>query len=359
MYNNIPDIAGVDELTAPLANDNFDFKSIAHEIRRDFPDAASRLYFIDSFKNEYIRGNEAADAQYDLYMANNPSLRTCIANQLEKYAGEKNSVVVPGPQNDYFVLFYTGDDSIRMLGPKTTLKESLTFVLDHETGHVVTQQGRAGKLSRTLHEGTADAYAALRQIQRFDSGLRNVQSLRLRRAQRLVSLEGTRHADHFTSFVLDKIIETAHNLPLSIMTPQQTADLADRYALMHTPNDQVVKNIMDAFAPFQKMLAMQPGDDTPYRALSQIVLDTKDWEVFKWGAPVLRGYIQGTLYDMQNGSALIKVNDTPLWGAGWNNVAQSLREREFEFNRDQILFGLDLPAPPPKSQLPAILNRKP
>lgn len=346
-------------MTASLANDNFDFKAIAHEIRRDFPDAASRMYFIDSFKNEYIRGHAEADARYDRYMAENNSLRICIANQIDKYAGEKNSVVVPGPQDDYFVLFYTGDDSIRMLGPQTSLKQSLTFVIDHETGHVVTKQGRAGKLSRTLHESTADAYAAMRQIQRFENGMRNVQNLRLRRAQRLVSLEGTRHADHFTSFVLDKIIETAHNLPLSKMTPQQTADLADRYALMHTPNDQVVKNIMDAFAPFQKMLATQPGDDTPYRVLSQIVLDTKDWEIFKWGAPVLRGYIQGTLYDMQNGSALIKVNDKPLWGAGWNNVAQSLREREFEFNRDQMLFGLDLPAPASKPQFPFIIQRKP
>lgn len=338
------------------ANDNFDFPALAAEIRRDFPDVAPRVYFIDTFKKEYIGGDERADANYERHMAVNPSLRNCLANQMDKYSAEKNSVVFAGPNKDFFVLLYTGDDAINMLGKSTTARQGLTFIIDHEIGHIVAANGQRGKLSRTLHECTADAYAAMRQIQRFDNGLQAVHSLQLRRAQRLVSLEGTRHADHFTSFVLDKIIENVQKLPLSQMTPRQTADLADRIAILHTPNDQVVKNVLSAFVPFQKALAQQPGDDTPYRILAQIVLETKDWEVFRWGAPVLRGYIRGTLADMQNGEQLVKVNTEPLWGAGWNNAAQRLKEREFEFNRDQILFGLELPAPKPAQDLDARLR---
>lgn len=327
------------------ANDNFDFAALAAEIRRDFPDLAPRVYFVDTFKKEYVYGDERADAQYERHMAVNPSLRNCLANQIDKYSAEKNSMVFPGPNNDFFVLLYTGDDAINLLGKTTPHKQGLTFIIDHEIGHIVTANGQHSKVSRTLHECTADTYAAMRQMQRFENGIRAVRNLQLRRAQRLISLEGTRHADHFTSFVLDKLIETADKLPLRQIGAQQTADLADRIAVLFTPNDQVVKNIMEAFAPFQKMLAQQPGDDTPYRVLAQTVLDSKDWEIFKWGAPVLRGYLQGALADMQNGDQLIKVNEKPLWGAGWNNVAQRLKEREFEFNRDQILFGLDLPRP--------------
>ncbi len=339
------------------ANDNFDFAALAAEIRRDFPDLAPRVYFVDTFKKQYIHGDARADAHYERYMAVNPSLRNCLVNQIGKYSAQKNSMVFPGPNNDFFVLLYTDDDGISLLGKTTSLKQGLTFVIDHEIGHVVTGYGQAGKLSRTLHECTADAYAAMRQIQRFDHGLNAVKSLQLRRAQRLVSLEGTRHAEHFTSFVLDKIIESVDKLPLRQMTPQQTAHLADRFAVVHTPNDQVVKNVMEAFAPFQKMLAQQPGDDTPYRVLAQTVLDTKEWEVFRWGAPVLRGYIRGALSDMQNGDQLIKVNEKPLWGAGWDSVAKRLKEREFEFNRDQILFGLDLPAPKPAQAQPPMRFR--
>lgn len=329
------------------ANDNFDFPALAAEIRRDFPDVAPRVYFIDTFKKEYIGGDERADANYERYMAVNPSLRNCLVNQMDKYSAEKNSVVFAGPKKDFFVLLYTGDDAINMLGKSAAARQGLTFIIDHEIGHIVTANGQRGKVSRTLHECTADLYAAMRQMQRFENGINAVHSLQLRRAQRLVSLEGTRHADHFTSFVLDKLIENADKLPLRQITPQQTAALADRIAILYTPNDQVVKNIMEAFAPFQKMLAQQPGDDTPYRVLAQTVLDTKDWEVFRWGAPVLRGYLQGHLADMQNGDKLIKVNGSPLWGAGWESVSKRLKEREFEFNRDQILFGLELPAAKP------------
>jgi len=326
------------------ANDNFDFAETAARIRAEFPHMAGRIYFVDSFRKEYIGGHADADARFARLMQTNPSLRTSLNNQLEKYSAQKNSMVFKGPDNDFFVVLYTGTDSIALLGADVSHKQAMNFVVDHEIGHIVTLYGQPGKLSRTLHESTADTYAALRQMQLFgDDGLKGVEGLRLRRAQRLVSLQGTRHADHFTSFVLDKVIEIAPSLPLARMDAQQMAALAARIAIAHTPNDQIVKNITDAFKPFQDALAQQPGDDTPYRILAQTVLETNSWEVFKWGAPVLRGYIQGTLSDMQNAENYVRVNSAPLEGPGWARVAHELAQREFAFNREQILFGLDLP----------------
>lgn len=353
MYNkpsfNLQSLTG--KFFLKTANDNFDFSAAAAEIRADFPHLAGKLYFVDSFKKEYVRGHAKADASFDSLMQNNPSLRVSLNNQIEKYGAQKNSMVFKGPQSDYFIALYTGADAIALLGTGASQKQALSFVIDHEIGHIVTQYGQPGKLSRTLHECTADAYAALRQLQRFGSaGMENIEGLRLRRAQRLISLHGARHAEHFTSFVLDKIIELAPKLPLSAMTAQQTAEVAARIAIAYTPNDQIVKNVQDAFTPFQDALARKTGDDTPYRMLAQVVLETHSWEIFKWGAPVLRGYLRAALGDMQNGDTFIEVNKTPLEGPGWQRVANELAQREFAFNREQILFGLDLPEKSPAAR---------
>lgn len=326
------------------ANDNFDFPALAAEIRRDFPLVADKVFFVDIFKKEHIDGHRGADARRDRLLKHSPQFSRQLESRMALYHAEKNSAVLPAPEGCAFVLLYTGPDAISMTGLQSGLCQNLTFIVDHEIGHLVTAYGMPRHASRTLHECSADAYAALRQLQRFENGMQGVEKLRLRRAQRLVSLEGMRHASHFTSFTLEKLIELTPHLPLGQLSAQQTAELAARIAIAHTPNDQIVKNIVEAFAPFHTALAAQPDDDTPYRILAQTVTETKEWEVFKWGAPVLRGYMDGTLEDMRNGEKLVRVNKAPLEGPGWNRVRSALAAREFAFNRDEILFGLDLPA---------------
>lgn len=109
------------------------------------------------------------------------------------------------------------------------------FVLDHELGHVLAEHGGRNAYSRTMHECVADSFAALRHMQRFGTYSPALDSLLLHRAQRLVSLQGARHAEHFTSFTLEKLLDMRGHVDMARLTPQQTRDLATRIALAHTP----------------------------------------------------------------------------------------------------------------------------
>lgn len=322
----------------------FDYAEAIAGICRDFPQETRRIFFYDSKTREHMPSRPDADLHMRSLFSVHPYLEKTLHQRMEKFAAEKNSAVMYGPGDEHFIMLYTGDDAISMLGKNAPIGQKLSFVLDHEIGHAVTAYGRASAHSKTLHECCADAYAAMRQIQRFGAETGAVSDLRLRRAQRIVSLQGPRHAAHFTSFTLDKVLEVAQTTPLQKLSAEQTARLAERIAIAHTPNDHVVDNVAKAFKHFQDALAQQPNDDTPYRMLAHTVLNTDDWEVFRWGAPVLRGYLKGDLADMQNGDKLIKVNHAPLEGMAWEGVARDLSQREFAFNREQILFGLDLPA---------------
>lgn len=323
----------------------FDYRAAAAETAKSFPEEMRDVFFFDSRRREHVPGHPEANLKIRTQLLLNKPLRDGLNQNMRRYAGEKNSVVMKIDTLGRAILLYTGHDGITLLGKNAPTGQKICFVFDHEVGHIVTAYGSKNPMSHTLHECCADAYAALRQMQRYGADTPAAAALLLGRAQRLVSLQGSRHGEHFTSFVLDQVIETAQTLPVQKLSPAQTAQLATRLALAHTPNDQIVTNLMETFAPFQEQLAAQDGSDAPYRTLAQIVLETSDWETFKWGAPVLRGYINGDLPDMQNGNILIRINQSPLEGGDWARISSQLTAREFAFAKQQILFGLDLPSP--------------
>jgi len=325
--------------TGAMTGDNphFDYAAAAAAICRDFPELGTNIYFFDTASKDYVPSHPVAARRLDIIAQSQENFSPQLAAFMEKLHGDKSSCVLAGMQDDHFVFLYNGSQSGGLL-PRAPHGQRMQFILDHEIGHIVTATGKPDKTkSATLHEATADVFASLRHIQRFGRETEAVEDLLLQRAQRLVSLHGARHPEHFSSFALEKLLTILPATDVEYLSPRQTAALASKIASEHTPADEVVNKLSKTFVPFKDMLAAGAGGDDPYRVLAAIVLGSADNDVFKWGAPVLRGYIDGRLGDMRVGKETVRVNDAPLKDDYWDSVRRQLTEKEFGANKENIL----------------------
>lgn len=310
----------------------FDYAAAAAGICRDFPGVAPKTYFFDSAHGTAMTAHPVAARRLDTLMKTDAGFARQLGEFMQKLRADKSSCVLAGAQNDHFVFLYTAPQKGGLL-PNAPDAQRLHFILDHEIGHIVTATGKPDlKKSASLHEATADVFASLRHIQRFGRATGAIENLSLLRAQRLVSLHGTRHTEHFSTVVLEKLLEKLPAIDAEYLTPRQTAAIASRIAAEHTPHDAFIAKLSRSFAPFKDMLAAGMGGDGPYRMLAAIVLGNDDPDVFTYGAPVLRGYMTASLGPMRNGKDHVQVNDAPLKSAYWDEVGRELTKRSFAAN---------------------------
>lgn len=327
--------------TAP--GNTFDYDAAVAEIFDMFPQAREKVHFYDLTHNRFVDPDPWAVQEACADLADHEPSRAKFMKYAQMYKAEGNSAVIYALPRGRCVMLSTGSNRISLLGKDTPAVQDIYFVLDHELGHVLAQHGGRGQASQTMHECVADSFSALRHMQRFGTESPAIEKLLLSRARRLVSLTGHRHSEHFTSFTLEKLLDIKSHVDVARLTPQQTLDLATRIALTHTPNDVTVIQTAKAFKPFQE--ALEKGDANALHKLASIVIGTKDNAVFKWGAPVLRGYMDGTLGDTTNGKKKITVPKTDFSTKYWQQVKRVLARKEFHFAQNEMLYGMNLPAP--------------
>ena len=136
------------------------------------------------------------------------------------------------------------DDSFSgMLGNRNKSLMNL-FTLYHETGHTITSSALTADTKRPLTESAADAYAALRFLQRFGEDavpfLSMVSWLRAYNA-----VKG--YTKHVTTTVLDKIIADSATVDFSKLTPAETIKRAEDYTNEWAPEASVLKEARKAF----------------------------------------------------------------------------------------------------------------
>ena len=322
--------------------DGFDYLAAVINIYEKFPAAKERVHFYDLTARKFVEPDTQAAAEVQRYMQD-PDDRMRFMKHVETYRAEGNSAAAYGLPRGRCVLLTTSDRGINLLGRDIPAAQNIYFILDHELGHILAEHGGRGGYGRTMHECVADSFAALRHIQRFGTATKAVEGLLLHRAQRLVSLNGERHAEHFTSFTLEKVLETKAHVDIARLTPQQTLDLATRIAVTQTPNDLIVETTTAAFKSFKD--ALEKGQSNALHKLAYTVLNTRDYGVFKWGAPVLRGYMSGALGDTTNGFKKITIPKTDFASPYWQKVSTMLTRKEFSFAKQDMLYGMNLPRP--------------
>jgi len=325
------------------AVEGFDYMAAVIDIYERYPAAKEKVHFYDLTARRFVEPDIRADQEVRRYMQDAQDGGRFM-KWAEEYRAEGNSAVIYGLPRGRCVMLTTSARSINLLGKDIPAAQNVFFVLDHELGHVLAEHGGRGSYSRAMHECVADSFAALRHMQRFGADSTAIEGLLLHRAQRLVSLNGPRHAEHFTSFTLEKVLEIKDRVDIARLTPQQTLELATRIAVTRTPNDLIVEKTAAAFKPFKD--ALEKGEPQALNRLAYIVLNTRDYGVFKWGAPVLRGYMSGRLGGTTNGRRKIAIPAADFTSPYWRKVKSMLTRKEFDFAKQDMLYGMRLPANP-------------
>ncbi|MBI1214483.1 MAG: hypothetical protein GC185_01530 [Alphaproteobacteria bacterium] len=354
----------------------FDYDAAVAETYRAFPELKDRLFFYDLGKDCWVHPDPQMQAEIPRRLAEAPGQYDILKNRMEHFKAEKNSCAMYGPDGTRVIMLYTGGDTLAQLGPNADKAQNLQFTFDHELGHVICRNGGRSLDSLTRHENVADTYAAMRHFQRYGLDSPMIAQQILWRAQRVVSLTGMRHAEHFTGFVTEKLLADKDRMGLDKLSIAQTAQLAGAYATQHTPPDMQVKNLASEFNGFQKTLEQQnvqagtPGllgaaqdedgndeslkSDTAFRALAQTVLATKSADALHWGAKVLDAYMNGLLGATRNGKILVK-GPAPeiLSGPYWQNIRRTLdvvTAHEKTDNKPRILMANGQPYAPPERE---------
>lgn len=338
-----------DEYSAKSLSDIFN--SFAGEAARLFPAIKGRLLVSDTNEKKTY-GRQELNLQkagylpklVDAYLKKNTNPKTAETsadydNSLNLYHIVYNEPVAPAE---------------RKAVPAKTEKEIL-FTLDHELGHIVIKYpavaGENEQYKVALGESIADAFAAIRHYQRYGMDS-DYQASIMDPWARAAALALQEDAVHFTTVMHQEIIRLKGQIDYAALTPQQTIELARRFATEYTPPSSVVNRLMTKLKPVRQAYNEDPDSDKWLRILASITLSPKtDSYTFRICKLVLEGYLDGRT-DAYGVSAPVRGND-------WDDVRKKLKEAEIKHAKDGILFNLDAASQKPARRKPANENKKP
>jgi hypothetical protein len=264
-------------------NLSFHFNKAVAETLRDYPQLRDTTVFVNAAEHPHVNspltmhGQNNAIAKTASYVDNiRKSLKTSQAN------GSSYAVSTFEQNGGYAVVLGAKKIPVMDEHPLTHIVGK-SFVFDHEVGHILSK--RFGK--KTVNECTADAFAALRHIQKFGKDTSFLRHISWFRAHGLLAYN---HKIHFTSPVIDRIIFDSQHQDFSKLSPQQTLERAVKYADQYTPNEKNILKARQAHKGFDN----QSGEKLFQRLknLATTCLATPDKFSFYIGARVLNPFLE-------------------------------------------------------------------
>jgi hypothetical protein len=140
---------------------------------------------------------------------------------------------------------------------------------EHEAGHLVTPTGHDDRLA----EATADAYMALRMLQR--QGVDAVESLSRVSAMRAHGfLLGGLNEGYLTTTVIDRIIQDSKTIDFEGFTPEETANLASKYAQENYPEDTDIDFVYAAHDLYFKDILASINNPKEHKKIPELLAGT-------------------------------------------------------------------------------------
>ncbi len=316
------------------------FNQFAKESVDRFSSLDGRLLILDS-NEKASYGRESLDLKRAGYAD------TAIDTFLKKRLAAKSRQTYAEWNNSLNLFFILYDEPVnqneRQAVSKNTEKDIL-FILDHELAHLVIKdpalEGENNQYKSSIKEAIADAYAMIRHYQRYGTDSSHQNSI-IDPWARAGALSLNKDTIHFSTFMLDEIIKRKDIIDFSSLSPQQTIELARRFATEYTPASSVVNRTFKKLKPVQEAFEQDSASGEWLKILAQITLDPRnDSYTFRVCKKVLNGYLDGRT-DMEGVSV-----DTS--GEHWDNVRKSLKEAEFRYAQEDILFNIPLIKEKPK-----------
>jgi len=282
----------------------FDFNKAARKAMKDHPELRGNTLFIDAANTDFAEIKKAllekdVDEEdiKDLAKTVRDAKRLKTAFHQEYDWGRKKPLHV--------IIFHP--DKHPVFGKEHGERDDAgTF--DHETGHALSPHATG-----TLAENTADAYAALRNIQRFGGDTADLDYAGWKRAAIFI-LSGV--TSHLTTLTLDKIVCDAATADFISLTPAETLRIAEEYAKLNTPSEERLKKLKEDFSGL-KGLALE---DTFRKVAAATLAAKEDSDTFYVGARVLQGALQ-------KGGQKLDGRHIELKGGEWDDVREKLSEK--------------------------------
>lgn len=292
----------------------FDFRGAVNEAYAMFPDIAGKIFFLDGRKNTIYHPNPRM-TEWAVGMAN---ANAAISSHIVKHGKDRMSVAVRTGGLCY-ILLYPDNPLDALYGLEMPDNQRHLFTFDHELGHAIAKPG---------DERAADAYAALRHIQRFGQDTTFIRRIALGRAQAAVSNpDDFQSANHYTVPVLYAVIRAAARQDVTKLSPAETVKLAEK--IVQQVN---MKPVSKLHADFKKAFAgySMPGvtPETRVRSLAKTVMDTNDGNVYTSGGLMLQALLKGQLVHRSNDNKPVYLRG-PEWDrlrGAFNKHAKDRRE---------------------------------
>lgn len=308
---------------------DFDLDREVAAFYRDHPEQKGKIYFIDAstMPGAVCCGDAADENEAAALLGANPLVAE--SNKLAFESGSRSDFY---SQSGYgtICLNLTRKSQQHLLGYEAGAGISEVFVFDHEAGHLLCENG-LGEMN--LRERTADAYAALRHIQRFGKDSPAIRRLIDKRAVELVFGDGV---EHFTAPLVEKIIADAQTTDFSALTPAETAALATRYAAENPADTTMIRHVAAEFHVLRQGLGrLMKGDPAVIRLLAEMVMATNDPNLFKWGTAAVRALLDG---DVNVGGE----RPPKPQGAEWTALRKNIDARAAKFGQAKLVIVPDL-----------------
>jgi hypothetical protein len=332
------------ETAAPQASLRFDFNKAARDIVCDHPELKRNTVFVDLDTNNRIGPRLAR-----IRAALSGVFRRMIKDKRQKAEKlPRGSAHAMGDGSGVNMLAMTLDRPFGLLrGAGLSDEMDKLFAFHHEIGHLIVPAGHAGKLdnyfgklfgiSNSGREVAADAYAAIRHLQKYGANSAPLEFAPLYRARDTINNADDCAASYVTSFALDAVLRDRHKLLAANLTPAQVVEKVNEYHLRYTPTRAQVDALQKDFAPLQnRMQTISRANTAPLLKLAEIALDP---------ATSPQGfYMANRMLSVYLGKILT--------GPVWVDIARQLHEKEKTVTLDSIF-------PPSETRaFPAVLPRR-
>jgi hypothetical protein len=329
----------------------FDYEAEVEAFYAQFPDYKGKLWFVDMTPTSaaIVRGG-----QEDISKGEG-MLKGFLNFSIRRMQPDRQSFAVrdgmTGPAAIVIDKAGARAGLPRLMGATASDDLEALNTYDHEIGHIVTREGYGRRFGANMGENVGDAFATIRHLQRFGLDA-DIKAFSEMRAVEFVFRRD--RGDHFSTPTVDAILAAAATFDFKKLTPAQTAEAANNFAIAHAPHPALVTYVTRALQPVNNKLPdIVKGDMEPLRELGQLLLETDNANVFKWGRTALTAVIEGrVLVD----GVLIQPK-----GAEWAALQQKLDAREQQHGQGLLFLppvnpvaadGRYPPIPPPKNTNP-------
>lgn len=299
------------------------FNREVRKAMRDFPELDGKFILVDT-ENGRVHGAIDPTVAHIRSRRELDGLISGVASESKK-AGSSFAMKIDEANLD--VMAYTPLPFKLFTGPKDAAEMEAMAVFDHELGHLVVRGGYHSE-DPCFRECAADSFAVLRHLQRYGEKSEAIDRAGWRRAFDFV-MSGD--AGHFTTLAIDEIAKHKNNLDIAAMTPEQTAKLAMRIALEHTPHPDVTNAVAVSFAPVRDMMRQSGNLEKGMALLADIALANESaYYTFKIASRVLKPFLEGK----------VQAENADFSGEKWNDIRTRMNDRQKQFDREGLLFGM-------------------